>query len=244
MKAFLLSAGKGTRLGKLTEQTPKCLLKVGNQTMLEHWFYLFSRYRVDHVLINTHHLAPKVASYCMSQCQDKKIKVTITYEKELLGTARTIYENRSFVRGDDYFFIAFADTWMNPNLTDMAKYHRRRYGVGTIGLYQPKNLMDQGVVKIERRISKAGRPYRKIVKITEKSPTPDGEYAFAGLMIGTHGMFRYVKNETKELVKDWLSVMAPALNPYVLEGHVLDIGTPERYAKANQIVSSVGLKAI
>lgn len=35
MKAVILVAGRGTRLGALTEDTPKCLLKVGNQTILE-----------------------------------------------------------------------------------------------------------------------------------------------------------------------------------------------------------------
>lgn len=35
MKTIILVAGRGTRLGSLTEDTPKCLLKVGNQTILE-----------------------------------------------------------------------------------------------------------------------------------------------------------------------------------------------------------------
>lgn len=35
MKAVILVAGRGTRLGSLTEKIPKCLLRVGNQTILE-----------------------------------------------------------------------------------------------------------------------------------------------------------------------------------------------------------------
>jgi len=35
MKAMILSAGMGSRMGSLTKKTPKPLLKIGNQTLLE-----------------------------------------------------------------------------------------------------------------------------------------------------------------------------------------------------------------
>ena len=35
-KAIILAAGKSKRLGKLTENIPKCLLSLGSKTILEH----------------------------------------------------------------------------------------------------------------------------------------------------------------------------------------------------------------
>ena len=35
MKAIILAAGKGTRLGKITENQPKCLLKIGKTNILD-----------------------------------------------------------------------------------------------------------------------------------------------------------------------------------------------------------------
>ncbi len=34
MQAVILAAGKGTRMG--IKDTPKCLLKIGNKTIIEH----------------------------------------------------------------------------------------------------------------------------------------------------------------------------------------------------------------
>jgi NDP-sugar pyrophosphorylase family protein len=35
MKAIILAAGRASRLGSITENTPKCLLPVGNKTILD-----------------------------------------------------------------------------------------------------------------------------------------------------------------------------------------------------------------
>ncbi len=40
MKAFLLSAGLGTRLRPLTDEMPKCLLPTCGQPLLEIWMDL------------------------------------------------------------------------------------------------------------------------------------------------------------------------------------------------------------
>jgi len=40
MKAFLLTAGLGTRLRPLTNDLPKCLLSLGGKPLLEIWLEL------------------------------------------------------------------------------------------------------------------------------------------------------------------------------------------------------------
>ena len=91
MKAFLLSAGLGTRLRPLTNKTPKCLLPVGESSLLSIWLDLLARHGVREVLINSHHAAQKMEQF-VSKYRGA-VKITLTYEKTLLGSAGTIREN-------------------------------------------------------------------------------------------------------------------------------------------------------
>lgn len=235
MRCFLLSAGKGQRLGKLTENNSKCLLPVGNKSMIEHWLYLLNLYHITDVLINTHHCSDKVIAHCSKLSSKYRCRTTFTYEKELLGTAKTISTNRDFVRDDRYFLIVYTDTWMQVDLKEMLKFQKRHKGMGTIGLYKPKSLSDQGSVKVNGR---------KILEIEEKSLHPKGDYAFAGIMIGCTSMFRFYNDKMIDLVRDWLPVIKEGLNPFFIKGLVLDIGTPERYKEAHTKISSLGLKSL
>ena len=48
MKAIILAAGKGSRLGEYTKGNPKCLLKVGNETILEREIRLLQEVGIAH----------------------------------------------------------------------------------------------------------------------------------------------------------------------------------------------------
>ena len=67
MKAFLLAAGLGTRLRPLTDQMPKCLVRVGGRPLLDLWLDSFRAAGVDEVLVNLHHLPEQVRSHLAAQ---------------------------------------------------------------------------------------------------------------------------------------------------------------------------------
>lgn len=49
--AIILAAGRGNRLGALTEREPKCFLPVGPQTLLEHQLEALARFGVSPVVV-------------------------------------------------------------------------------------------------------------------------------------------------------------------------------------------------
>ena len=63
MKAILLSAGKGSRLGFVGKKIPKALLKIKSKTILEIWIEKMISVGVSEVIINTHHLKEKIEKY-------------------------------------------------------------------------------------------------------------------------------------------------------------------------------------
>lgn len=235
MKAILLSAGYGKRLGELTKNIPKCLLSVANKSMLEHWFYLFRLYNIKDILINTHYFPEKVFSEACNLSKIYNLNVFFSYEKELLGTAKTIFDNRSFIGEDRSFIVAFVDTWLQVDIKSMYKFQRRHRGIGTVLIYTPKDMKDQGCFVIEKR---------KILSIEEKPKNPTSKYSFAGVMIADKSILRFYKEGMTDLVGHWLPEVKNGLNPFFYSGNIFDIGTPERYKEANEVISGLGLKAL
>ena len=47
MKAIILAAGQGTRLGNLTKDTPKGMLQINGKTIIEHQIELFRSIGID-----------------------------------------------------------------------------------------------------------------------------------------------------------------------------------------------------
>jgi len=122
VKAILLAAGLGSRLGNLTSNIPKCLLKVSGITMLDHWIYKLNALGVTEFLINTHYLADKVTQHFQNHGLRKAI--TLVNEPELLGTAGTILANSEFITEDT--FVVHADNVCQDNLNGMIKAHINR----------------------------------------------------------------------------------------------------------------------
>ena len=63
MNAILLAAGYGTRLLPITKKTPKCLVKINNDNLLNIWINKLVSAGVNNILINTHYLSDQVENF-------------------------------------------------------------------------------------------------------------------------------------------------------------------------------------
>ncbi len=147
MKAYLLAAGLGTRMGEMTRTTPKCLLPVGGKALLTRWFEQLARAGVDAVLVNTHHLAERVQAFVASS-PPPPLEVVLVHEQELLGSAGTLAANRDFAHGEESFLVAYAD---NASTVDLGALVRaRRPGlVASLGLFRVPDPQRRGVVALD-----------------------------------------------------------------------------------------------
>ncbi len=81
---MILCAGLGTRLRPLTNEIPKPLVWIGNRPALTHILDRLDQGGVDHVVVNTHHLAEKFHGALQ---ETLPIPVRIVHEPRILGTA-------------------------------------------------------------------------------------------------------------------------------------------------------------
>lgn len=123
MRALLLAAGRGTRLGEITRHTPKCLVKVGDTPLLDIWIHRLAHAGFTEVLLNTHYLAPAVDSHVRNAMYP--IPVLTSFEPELLGTAGTIEAHKSWLESDDVL-VAHADNFALLDIPKFVIAHRER----------------------------------------------------------------------------------------------------------------------
>ena len=223
MKAFLLAAGKGTRLRPLTFQTPKCLVPICGKPLLEYWFDLFELYGIDEILINTSHLAETVEEYIKDHSRGLRIKVV--YEEVLLGSGGTIKKNHDFVEGEESFFVFYADNLTDINLRNMIEFHKENQKEFTLALFRVPNPRECGIIEMDDDSS--------IISFIEKPENPVSDLAFAGIMLSGPGLMDlFPDKDVFDLGHDVLPQVVGNASGYVMDDYLLDIGTPEKLTQA------------
>jgi MurNAc alpha-1-phosphate uridylyltransferase len=82
--AMVLAAGFGKRLRPLTDHIPKPLLKLGDQTMLDHALEHLAAAGITKAVVNTHYLAEQIAQHV--KMHPHGLSIQISNEKEVLET--------------------------------------------------------------------------------------------------------------------------------------------------------------
>ena len=123
-KALLLSAGFGTRLRPLTNEFPKCLVKIKNIPILEHWLLKLEKIGIDEVLVNKHYLTEKVDEFLKKRAKSN-LKITDVYEEQLCGTAGTLIKNKSFFYDSNILFI-HVDNYTTSDLSGLLESFTKR----------------------------------------------------------------------------------------------------------------------
>ena len=228
-----MSAGLGTRVREFTGDKPKCLLPVGGRTMLQRWFDKCEEWRVSDVLVNMHYKMDKVMDY-LRDMNWNEFRITLTYEKELLGTAQTLFKNRKFVKGEHFFGVIYTDVWTSFDLRKMINFHKRRPGLVTLGLYEAKDIKDKGVAVVKEGM---------VVDFEEKPKNPKSRCIWGGVLIAHPSLFSVIDSDVKDIANDLLPKLAKMgkMNAFFIREPVFDIGeSPEEYKRVCEEVSKLG----
>ena len=230
MKAFLLAAGLGARLRPLTLSTPKCLVPVNGKPLLQWWIELFRQHGITEVLINTYYLRGKVAEF-IAENNSGNSGVTLYEAREdrLTGSGGMVRNNRHFVDGEESFMIAYADNLTDTDLSEFQSFHRNvclpNNGVLSMALFRT-NLPEQcGIAELDST--------RRITAFTEKPEHPASNLANAGIYIAGQELFSFLPEcEILDFGKDILPLLVNRMYGWEDSNYLIDIGTPENYAKA------------
>ncbi len=225
MKAFLLTAGRGTRLRPLTEKLPKCLLPIRGIPILQIWLELCCRFGIDEVLINIHSHADAVRQFV--QRKGNTVKIHLFEETTLLGSAGTLLANRDWVARESAFWVLYGDVLTTVNLNHMMDFHRSHGQLATLGVYEVPDPSRCGVVEADKR--------GIIRSFVEKPVAPSSHLAFAGLLVGTWPLLDAIPRQVPaDIGFHVLPQLVGRMAAYRISDYLIDIGTTENYEVAQR----------
>ncbi len=122
-QAFILAAGKGTRLKPYTDAMPKPLVKAAGKPMIDHALDQLEAAGVQHVVINLHYLADMLAEHLSNR---KTPRITISREEQLLDTGGGLKNGLQFLDSAKPFYVVsgdslWTDSGIKPALQRMAE---------------------------------------------------------------------------------------------------------------------------
>ena len=226
MKAFLLTAGLGTRLHPITHTLPKCLVPIAGKPLIDWWFLSMQKAGVTEVLINLHHLPDMVMAHV--NALDTHIKVEFSYEPVLLGSAGTLRANKSFVADQKAFFIIYADNLTNTSLSGLYDFHTSQPHNFTMALFETNNPSGCGIVSLNSDAT--------ITSFVEKPSNPISNLANAGLYVASPEIISLIEpaKTPADIGFDVLPLLVHKMSGYKINDYLIDIGTHQNLEKARQ----------
>ncbi len=225
MKAFLLAAGRGTRLRPITLTTPKCMLEIGGRPMLDIWLDAFACAGVDEVLVNVHHLSELVVSHLLARTGAPRVKVFA--ETELLGSAGTLLANQRWIAGEDVFLACNADNLTDFDLQLLVDAHRAHGAIATLAVFRSEHPETGGVVELDAA--------NRIVGFTEKPRVPKTNLVNAGIYAFDPAVLDEIAGDLpKDIGYDLLPRLVGRARAVVVDGYFRDIGTIDSLRRAQR----------
>jgi mannose-1-phosphate guanylyltransferase len=230
---MVLAAGAGTRLRPLTDAIPKPMLPIGGEPLLVHLLRWLKRYGVDDVALNLHHL-PEVIQDALGDGSQLGLNLMYSFEPQLLGTAGAVKKLEAFFAQPVYqpFVVVYGDLLLDGNLAALIDYHRSRRALVTLGLKHTDDPQSQGMIACDS----AGR----VLRFVEKPAHWDEVQctANAGVYIVEPSVLQYIPAARPS---DWghdifplLIAQGVPLYAQLLDGTVIDIGTPAAYEQIKE----------
>lgn len=231
MKALILAAGMGTRLGVLTQDVPKPMIPVGDRPLLAHTVGWLRSHGITEIALNLHHRPESITTY-FGDGSAFGVQTTYSHETALLGTAGAARRLAAFL--DEPFVLVYGDVYTNLDLGRLAAVHARHRPACrmTLALYRVPNPAECGLVETDA----GGR----VLRFVEKPPAAEvfTDLANAGIaLVEPEVVGEIAGDRPSDFGRDVIprllgSGQTVAAEPIGPGEFVIDIGTPAGLARA------------
>lgn len=231
MRAIVLSAGFGTRLGDLTHDLPKPLLPVAGKPLVAHVMANLARANVTEVAVNLH-FKPELVRATLGDGSELGVQITYSEETELLGTAGTLASLRAFLDGGT-FIAHYGDVLTDEDFAAMLAFHQAHHALVTVLVHERPGSNSVIVLDDAGRISEfAERP------AADAPIRAYSSWANSGVWMCEPGLLDLISAAPSDLARDVFPKLVgrPDAYGYPLSGMRIAVDSPERYRQAQRMM--------
>ena len=222
--AVLMAGGKGERLRPLTEKTPKPLLEVGGKCIIDHNVDRLISYGVQHVNVTVNYLGEQLEEHFATPHDG--VRVRTFHEPKFLGTIGSIKFVDTFY--NDTVLVMNSDLFTNIDYEDFFLHFQMHDAEMSVAAVPYNISIELGILDLD------GRNIKGLIEKPKYN-----YYANAGIyLVKKHALaeipedtFFHATHLVEKLITQGKKVIR-----YPLNGTWIDIGTPQEYERAKELV--------
>ncbi len=222
--AVLMAGGKGERLRPLTEKTPKPLLPVGDKAIIDHNIDRLISFGVEHISVTVNYLREQIEEHFAQP--HNGIQVQTVREPKFLGTIGSIKFVKEFY--NDTVLVMNSDLFTNINYEDFYLHFKEHDAEMSVAAVPYTVSVPYGIFDLK------GRDIQGLIE----KPTYN-YYANAGIYMIKKTALEEIPGDTffnaTDLIEK-LIVEGKKVIRFPMNGTWIDIGNPQEYQKANELV--------
>jgi len=224
MRAMVLAAGYGTRLGEHTREIPKAMLDVHGRPLLEWILRHLAAQGIREVAVNIHFGSEQIEEH-FRDGSELGLQIRYSHERELLGTAGALRKMAAFLRESDPFLVQYGDVVTDQPLAPLVDAHRRCRALATLLTHRRKD--SNSVLELD--------PDGRVTRFLERPGQQeraglDSDWVNSGMCVCSPGLIERIPEGASDLPRD---VIVPAVDEsrifaVPLSGYRCAVDSPER----------------
>jgi mannose-1-phosphate guanylyltransferase len=232
-EAIVLCGGSGLRLRSVTD-TPKAMATVGGRPFLEILLRQLGRNEIKRAVLAVGYKSDVIQSHFGEQA----FGVRIQYSHELvpLGTGGALRNAASLVESN-IAIVMNGDTYTDIDLQRFVIHHQRSNADGSVVVVPVDGRGDYGAPRLDE--------CNRLLAFDEKPNDRGSQYMNAGIYILSRELLFDIESGSpisieREMFPQWLAE-GRYMQAFVHNASCVDIGTPERYLRAQSILRQAEL---
>lgn len=189
MRGMILAAGRGVRMGSLTDYTPKPLLRIGKKFLIDYSIEALKKAKIKDIVINVSYLHEQIIA-AIGDGQKYGVNITYSMEEQALETGGGIFQALPLL-GPDPFIVLSSDVISDYPLQTLPEHLK---GLAHLVMVDNPDFKPEGDFNLQGNAVSCEPPcfltYANIGVIHPK--------LFAECVPGKFGLGKILKNKAKQ----------------------------------------------